>query len=193
MELRIDSNLKSTLGHYWITVSDNQAQLTKQIALGIKYKTYTLTTDALMNALYELTSQSLELFAQNSKLTSGETWQLLFDVVEKIQTSCTVTDQTPHRLSIPGFVDCWKLTAKGEDYIKIQVEIFDHCDSNYCHDYCEHEATGEVAFELMKSFDVSNHKDFMQRAGDFTEEQWKELHNSMPTSQGCNWLNEWRG
>lgn len=192
MELRIDSNLPSHPS-YRLEVKEDLATLTRTQAGWIRTKSYNLETNSVLKAIRKLKAQTIEEFAQDSITTSEETWAELFEAVQSVQISCCVSDQTQHTPAWPGFVDCWNLTTRGTQYLRLSTEIFDHHDSNYHHDACEHEVQGELAQIIMLAMGTSDQKHYVELAEKFDEKEWKELHNSIPSAKDCNWLNQWRG
>jgi hypothetical protein len=193
MDIRIDSKLAANSTSYRVVVEGDQAKFEKILRGWIRVRGCTCALTEFEAVLKRLTKFSVEDFSQSDLIADEDVWESLFSGLAPVQTSRWISDQTQHEPAWPGFVDCWQLTTKNSEFLRLDVSIFDHHDSNYHHDHCSHEAEAGIALKTLEIVGAKSHNHLIELAETFKAEDWKKLHDSIPSSQGCKWLNQWRG
>jgi hypothetical protein len=192
MDIRIDSKLAANSTSYRVISKGDQIELSRTRAGYIKRKGYTCSVPNFEHVLKSQTTLKLEDFGKSDLTAKEEVWESLFVEIVPFQQSCWTSDATQHDPGAQGFADGWLLTTEVSGLIRLSASIFDYCDSNYHHDSCSHEAEDGVALKVLEIVGATSHANLMELSENFEREGWKSLHDSIPSSQGCKWLDKWR-
>lgn len=192
MSIRIDSRLEANTTSYRIQIKDNQVEFDRTRRGWIKGTGYTCSLPDFEQVLRSQTTLEVEDFAKAELTAQREIWELLFEAIVPFQQSCWTGNATGHDPGASGFADSWTLTNEVSGLLRLSASIFDFADSNYHHDSCSHETEAEVSLKVLKSLGATSYANLMELAENFESKEWKRLHDSIPSSQGCNWLSKWR-
>ena len=192
MNIRIDSKLEANTTYYRLQVKDDQVEFERTRGGMIGRTGYTCSLPDFEQVLRSQTTLEVEDFAKAELTAQREVWELLFEAIVPFQKSCWTGNATQHEPGASGFADSWTLTNEVSGVLRLRASIFDYADSNYHHDSCSHEAEAEVSLKVLESVEATSHANLMESAENFESNEWKRLHDSIPSSQGCNWLSKWR-
>jgi hypothetical protein len=171
---------------YWVCINEDQVQVsrTNKMAFISHFCKLSDFKKALSNDL----SLSIEEFPKSAAGVTTAAWEALFQSAAQIQTSSLVHDSDQHIGAPEGFVDCWNLKTVGAALLRLDVQIADMADSNYRHERCMHEAEGEEALAVLSTMNAKDSVHLIELAQQFKRDDWKTLHDIIPSSSGCTWL-----
>jgi hypothetical protein len=191
MNIRIDSK-HSTNDFFIIDVDEEETEFTIIRRGYIKSVRYTCKTADLIQALKKVTSLEIEQFSEVAGKTSEEVWNSLFLELAPKHLDWGVSDRTSHKYAYYGFVNNWLLSTQTSQKIRLSVELYDPAFGKTTFSGCVHEVDVDSSRLILGSVGAPNMEALNRMAEDFSESDWKTLHDTFPSANACTWLSEMR-
>ena len=191
MNFRIDSQ-HATKDFFIINVDEDKSKFTIIRQGSIKSVSYTCNTSDLIQVVKKVTSLEVEQFSDVSGKTSEEVWNSIFLELAPKHLVWRVSDHTSHKYPSYGFENSWSLSTRKSQEIQLSVDLYDPAFGKTAYSGCAHEVDSDSIGLVLGSVGANTIETLNRLSEEFSETDWKNLHDSFPSAADCTWLYEMR-